>query len=185
MKKYYKVLALLVLALGFTIKAVNAQDKGLKLVFIRHAERPGDGDNLNCKGFNRSMMLPALIMKKFGKPDNIYVPELNSGKSTKRGRMFQTISPFAIKYNLPINTKYGENDYKDIGHALLKEEGTVLIVWEHNTMLPILNYLGVKTDGLNWPDSDFDSIWIVTFKKDKAILTKDREGLNPQDNCSF
>ena len=162
-----------------------AQSKSLKLVFIRHGERPDNGDNLTCKGFNRSLLLPALLYKKFGLPDNIYVPSLNLGKSTKRARMFQTITPFAVKYNLSINSQYDEEDYKHISKALLQEKGTILIIWEHNTITPLLDYLGIKTSSLNWPDSDYDSIWIVTFKKGQAILTKDREGLNPSDNCSF
>ena len=184
MKTYFKLFGLLLFALCLSCNA-NAQSKSLKLVFIRHAERPDNGDNLNCKGFNRSTMLPALLYKKFGLPTSIYIPSLNTGKSTKHSRMFQTISPFAIKYNLPLNSKFEETDYKDIAHSLLKEDGTVLIVWEHNTIIPILDYLGLKTKNLDWPDSDFDSIWIVTFKNGSAVLTKDKEGLNPANTCSF
>lgn len=43
--------------------------------------------------------------------------------------MFQTITPFAVKYNLTINSAYEEGDYKHISKALLKEKGTVIIVW--------------------------------------------------------
>lgn len=79
---------------AFILISTNAksQDENLKLVFIRHAERPEDGDNLTCKGFNRSIQLPAVLYKKFGIPSNIYVPSINLGKSTRRARMFQTIT---------------------------------------------------------------------------------------------
>ena len=162
-----------------------AQGTALKLVFIRHAERPEAGDNLTCQGLNRSMQLPAVLYKKFGKPVNIYVPALKTGEATKRGRMFQTITPFAAKFNININSVYDEEDYKHVGKALLKETGTVVIVWEHKNIVPILTYLGVKTGTLKWVGADFDSIWIVTFPKGSAILTKDKEGLKPLPNCPF
>lgn len=171
------------LILAFT---AHAQNKNLKLVFIRHAERPEEGDNLTCKGLNRSMQLPAVLYKKFGKPVNIYVPSLNLGENTRRARMFQTITPFAVKYNLTINSAYDEGDAKHIGKALLKEKGTVIIVWEHKDIQSIINYLGIKAVTQKWPANDYDSIWIVTFPNGGApLLKKDRQGLNPSVNCNF
>ena len=52
-----------------------------------------------------------MIYRKFNKPDYTFVPSLGLDKSTKHARMFQTITPFAIKYNLTINSQYEENDY--------------------------------------------------------------------------
>lgn len=163
----------------------TAQSQNLKLVFIRHAERPEDGDNLTCKGLNRSLQLPAVLYKKFGKPENIYVPSLNLGENTRRARMFQTITPFAVKYNLSINSSFDEGDAKHIGKALLKEKGTVIIVWEHKDIQSIIDYLGVKSVIQKWPANDYDSIWVVTFPNGRPTLKKDKQGLNPSANCTF
>jgi len=162
----------------------TAQSKSLKLVFIRHGEREEDGDNLNCQGLNRSMLLPAVLYKKFGKPSNIYVPALSLGEVTKHTRMLQTITPFVVKYALTVNSAYEVEDYKNIGKALLDEHGTIFIVWEHKNISAILEYLGVKED-LQWPGNDFDSIWIVTFQNGRTVLTKDKERLNPPAGCPF
>jgi len=170
--------------LFFSTCQVTAQNKNLKLVFIRHGERPQEGDNLNCQGLNRSMLLPPVLYRKFGKPANIYVPSLKLGDVTKRTRMLQTITPFVAKYGNTINSAYEEEDYKSIGKALLKENGTILLVWEHKNIAPILEYLGVNDD-LKWPGDDFDSIWIVTFPKGKAVFKRDKEGLNPPTGCPF
>lgn len=172
---------------AFILISTNAksQDENLKLVFIRHAERPEDGDNLTCKGFNRSIQLPAVLYKKFGIPSNIYVPSINLGKSTRRARMFQTITPFAIKYNLTINSAYEEGDYKHISQVLLKERGTVIIVWEHKKIQQLISALGVKSATQKWGANDYDSIWIVTFTQHRPILKKDKQGLNPSTNCNF
>src|ERR1700712_1462726 len=103
-----KRISLILLMIGMVSFTTCAQNKNLKLIFIRHGEKPDVGDNLSCAGFNRSLKLPEVFKAKFGIPDHIYVPALNLGKSTPRGRMFQTVSPFAIKYNLTINTKFAE-----------------------------------------------------------------------------
>lgn len=161
-----------------------AQSSQLKLVFIRHAERPEDGENLNCQGLNRSLLLPSVLYKKFGIATGIYVPAINIGYATKRSRMLQTISPYAIKYNLAINSYYEENDAKRLSATLLQQRGIVLIVWEHRNIAPILRCLGIRDD-LKWPSDDFDSIWIVTFKNGRAVLLRDKEGLRPSPDCPF
>lgn len=184
MKKINLVFLLFLMAFSLSNCSSNAQNKTLKLVFIRHAERPEDGENLNCQGINRSLQLPAVLYNKFGIPQNIYVPALNMGKKTKRARMLQTITPFVAKYNVSVNSAFEEEDYKGIGNALLNENGTVFIVWEHNNIAPILQYLGI-TSPLKWKDKDFDSIWIVTFHHKQAVLTKDTENLHPAAGCPF
>jgi hypothetical protein len=163
----------------------NGQRQQLKLIFIRHAEKSDDGDNLDCKGFNRSMLLPAVLFRKFGKPDQVYIPALKEGRKTKHARMLQSITPFAVKYDLNLNSTFNVDDSEGLGTALLEEKGTVLIVWEHQRISPILKRLGISMFNLKWPTGDFDSIWIVTFKNGKPLLTKDRELLNPGSGCPF
>ena len=91
---------------GFNDKQ-DLPDSNLKVVIIRHAEKPAsNGDNLSCQGQNRATKLPEIISQKFGKPDYIYVPALKSAKSTAHSRMFQTATPLAIKYDIAINSKY-------------------------------------------------------------------------------
>lgn len=164
---------------------LSAQSKTLKLVFIRHAEKSADGDNLTCQGFNRSMRLPALLYKRFGRPNNMYVPAVKPGSVTKHARMLQTISPFAIKYNLSINTEFDSDDHQGIAKALLKENGTVFIIWDHRGIPPILEDLGISSGIPGWPGNDFDSIWIVTFSHKVPSLVKDKEELNPAAGCPF
>jgi hypothetical protein len=184
MRKNYTVLILLCCLVFLCRCNADGQSKDLKLVFIRHAERPENGDNLTCQGLNRSLQLPGLLYRKFGAPSNVYVPALGMGESTKRTRMLQTISPFAIKYNLNVNTAFEETDYRGLGDALLRERGTVLIVWEHKNIAPILEYLGIR-DHLRWASDDYDTIWIVTFHNGKPTLIVDNEHLHPALGCSF
>lgn len=157
----------------------------LKVIFIRHGEKPLKGDNLTCQGLNRSLQLPTIIASKFGVPDFIYVPSLAVGQSTKHSRMFETIVPLATKYNLPINTNYQEKDSAGIASDIKSKSGTVLVVWEHHAIVPIIKTLGISNEAFTWSNDDYNSILIVTFPKGIATLTKDTEGLTPSMDCPF
>lgn len=152
-----------------------------RVIIIRHGEKPEQGDNLSCQGLNRSLQLPDVLNKKFGVPDYVFVPSINTGNKTSTARMYQTIIPFAVKYNLTINSKYDVDDIKGLAADVLKRNGTVLLVWEHGHIDNIAKALGVQTS--KWPGDDFDSIWIIDFQNGKASLTKDREGIMPAANC--
>jgi hypothetical protein len=184
-KRIALIPVLILLAICLSTCTGSAQSKNLKLIFIRHGEKPVNGDNLSCMGLNRALKLPEVLKAKFGLPDRVYVPALHLGKSTPRGRMFQTISPFAIKYNLTINSSFEEEDAAGIATELEGKKGTILVVWEHSKIKPILKALGLNVKGLQWPDDDFDTIWIIGYKKGKPFLTVDKEGISPAAGCSF
>jgi hypothetical protein len=157
----------------------------LRVVLIRHAEKPLKGDNLTCQGLNRSLQLPALLYSRFGIPVTTYIPSIGMGDSTKHSRMFQTIIPFAVKYNLALTSKWEENDSAQIAGEILRRRGTVLIIWEHKRIPSIVRALGIREAGLRWEDDDYDSIWIVTFPSGVARLEKSREGLRPAEACAY
>ena len=166
----------------------NLPEKSLKVVIIRHGEKPADksdgGDNLSCQGLNRALQLPAVLIKKIGKPDYTYVPALKLDKNTAHSRMFQTITPFAVKYDLTINSKYDESEPNDVAKSVLKKSGTVLMVWEHSAIPDLATALGVDNPP-KWKGADFDSMWILTYASGKAELTVDQEGLSPSASCGF
>lgn len=182
-----KLLIFLAMIIG-TAADINAKTKPdlskLKIVIIRHGEKPPIGDNLSCQGLNRANQLPAVITGKFGVPDFVYVPALLQGKRTYGSRMFQTVIPLVAKYNLKVNTKHETQDYPAIAADLKTKTGTVLVVWEHKAIPYIVQALGVD-EKQTWNSDDFDSILIITFVNGKAVLTKDKEGLKPSVDCSF
>jgi hypothetical protein len=163
-----------------------SQKEELRIVIIRHAEKSDDDNNLSCKGFNRSILLPAVLYKKFGLPNKIYIPMIKAGAQTKHLRMLQTITPLATKYHAAINSLYNENDYDQIADALLREKGLIIVAWEHNAIPPIIKRLVPAANHLHWSDNDYDSICIISFnKKGKPTLSFDAEHINPGDQCNF
>ena len=185
MKNYLRLSLLVLTGCCFaTLGACQKKSTGLKVVIIRHGEKPKDGDNLNCQGFNRSLALPKVLFGKFGTASTILVPTVKAGIQTKQSRMFQTISPYAVKYAININSSYDDNDVKDVAADVKSRTGVVILVWEHNNIPKLAKALGVQ-NVTGWPNSDFDSIWVVTYDNGTATLTKDTEGLKPSPDCSF
>ena len=165
------------------VLGLSAQNNDLRVVLIRHAEKPQQGYNLTCQGLTRSLQLVPLLHSRFGLPASIYVPNLGQGDTTKHARMFQTIVPFAVKYNLSIRTTFHEDDTLQLAQAIRQQKGVVLVVWEHTRLPAIARSLGVKDALLHWQDTDYDSMWIIVYVNGAAVLRKDKEGLTPAEAC--
>jgi hypothetical protein len=160
----------------------------LRVVIIRHGEKPKDGsDNLSCKGLNRALRLPDVLDSLFDVPKHTYVPALKTGKSTTSARMFQTVTPYAVRHKLTINTKYSVPDTAKVAIDVKEKKHTVLLVWEHKHIPGIARNLGVKNVP-GWDGDDFDSIWVIDFIKDKNKLRPElriiKEGIEPVKDCS-
>jgi hypothetical protein len=161
----------------------NKDITSLKVIIIRHAEKPEEGNNLSCQGLNRALALPDVLHHKFGIPDKIFVPSLQTGKKTSAARMYQTIVPFVVKYNLAVDTKFEEGNEAALAASVLNKKGTVLIVWVHTAIPLLAEKLGVKDKNLKWKGNDFDSIWVITYKNGKAELSVEKEGIVPAPDC--
>lgn len=184
MRKPILVPVLSAIAMSFAVLPGAALAAPDKVVLIRHGEKPESGDNLSCQGENRALQLPKVLHEKFNVPDYTLVPALGVGESTHHARMFQTVTPFAVKYDLKIDSKYGETEYDKVARHVLKKSGTVLLVWEHKAIPNIAAALGVANPP-EWKGADFDSIWVITFSGKKASLAIDREGITPSAECAF
>jgi hypothetical protein len=160
----------------------------LRVVLIRHGEKPPKGFNLSCRGFNRSLELPKVITSLFGIPDFIYVPTLKSGNTINSVRMYQTVVPLAVKYNLNVNTIHDQLDTAGVVDDIKKKSGTILLVWDLRNILPIVRNFGIDTKNLKWHESDFDSVWIIDFLKSNGEilipkLSMTKENINPSPRC--
>jgi hypothetical protein len=167
-----------------------SQSGSLTIVIIRHGEKNEATGNLSCQGLHRALLLPPVLTGKFRQFSYIYIPTISSGKSTGHARMFQTATPTAIQNNLPVNSKYAVNAAAEVAQEVMKKSGVVLLVWEHQNIIDIAAALGVKDNHLHWSDKDFDSIWVITYATNKkgnlkAVLTVDKENLNPPEACNF
>jgi hypothetical protein len=172
------------------------QGKVETIVCIRHGEKPLLGlGQLTCKGLNRALALPQVLLAKFGRPSFIFAPDPNQVANDLGGefcyvRPLATIEPAAIEYGLPVNTHFGFKDTAGLQQELMKPVyvgATIFVAWEHVYLDNFVKAL-VKSFGGDmaqipeWPGNDYDSIFVVriTYGKGKTAVTfsRDAEGLN-------
>ncbi|HTV39095.1 MAG TPA: hypothetical protein VMF08_00860 [Candidatus Sulfotelmatobacter sp.] len=207
MNKKLSVLILLGFAMPLCARAqtnapVTADQTVETIVCIRHGEKPPDGlGQLNCRGLNRALALPDVLLKKFGMPEFIFAPNPTEKVHDKGGSYYYvrpliTIEPTAIRCGLPVNTEFGFTDLHGLENELNKSQyqnATIFVAWEH-LMLDDFAKNMLKDNGDNphkvpyWKGSDYDTIFVFTITRHngqkKFSFTIDHEGLDVlSDNC--
>ncbi|MCK4203943.1 hypothetical protein J3U99_04105 [Brucella pituitosa] len=168
------------------------------IIMLRHGEKPEQGlGQLNCQGLNRALKLPAVIEQKFGKPDFIFAPNPAQLKEDKGAiysynRPLATVEPTAIKFGMPVDTRFGFKDIEELQATLAQPDyrnATVLVSWEHKQLVKLARNI-VKDSGIDkalvpkWPGEDFDSMYVLRITRDGAKTTTRfeqlKQGLNNQ-----
>jgi hypothetical protein len=180
---------------GATAAAALAEPADERIVFVRHGEKPPGGlGQLNCRGLNRALALPAFIAAHFGKPDAIFAPnpaeqKKDDGKLYDYVRPLITIEPSAIAFGLPVDAEIGFADVKRLQAALEAPEyqhALVVVAWEHRLIDVVVRNLlaahgGDPSLAPTWADDDFDGVDVVTIDANAhAAFARLAEGLDGQ-----
>jgi len=161
---------------------------------------------LTCKGLNRALALPSLLIGRYGKPDFIYAPnpsvKVNDGNilpTYSYVRPLATIEPTAIRLGMPVNTDLGYNQIAKLQHELLQPShahSLIFVAWEH-LMLRDFAVQMLESYGSNaaqvpdWPNSDYETIYVFHITRSgknnapQATLEIQKEGLSDtlKDTC--
>lgn len=162
------------------------------IVLIRHGEKPGGGmGQLDCRGLNRSLKLPAVIAKDFGKPDAIFAPDpakekTDGGISYAYIRPLATVEPTAVRFGMPIDTRFGYDEIEKLQAALEQPQyahATILVGWEHKQLIKLARNLlkdngGDKAVVPKWRGDDFDSIYVLHIQRSEGHSSARFERLN-------
>jgi hypothetical protein len=188
---------------GQTDSAATSAQTVETIVSFRHAEKPPAGlGQLTCRGLNRALALPAVLLAKYGAPQFVFAPNPTQKVDGKDHdeyfyvRPLTTIEPTAIRCGLPVNTQFGYLEIKGLETELQKPEyqgATVFVAWEHYQLDDFVKDL-VKSHGGDaaevpaWPHDDFDSIFVVKITRsegrESVHFTIDHENLNNlSDTC--
>jgi hypothetical protein len=158
------------------ISCARAQET---IVAIRHAEKPPTSlGQLTCKGLNRALALPKVLVPRYGKPDRIYAPD----PGTRVGRLgnlsysyvrpLMTIEPTAIQLELPVNALIGFKNVGQLRKELLAPENAnsvIYLAWEHVYLNEFAKRL-LKAYGKDqsavpdWPNDEYDRIYVFRIK---------------------
>jgi hypothetical protein len=172
------------------------------LVCIRHGEKPRGGlGQLTCRGLNRALALPEVLLARYGTPQFVFAPNPTQKVDGTNGyyyyvRPLATIEPTAIRCGLPVNTEFGFREIKGLEKELRKpayQSATVFIAWEHFLLDDFARKM-VKHHGGDpaqvppWPDGDYDTIFVFKISRDAGKETFsfniEHEGLNNlSDTC--
>jgi hypothetical protein len=170
------------------------------IVCVRHGEKPQGGlGQLTCRGLNRALALPKVLLAKFGTPEFVFAP--NPTQKSEKDKYYyirplMTIEPTAIRCGLPVNTQFGYREIKSLEDEVQKPQyrkATVFIAWEHSLLDKFAKDL-VKSNGGDptqvpgWLGSDFDTIFVIKIIHDgdraTVSFSTDHEGLNDvSDTC--
>jgi hypothetical protein len=184
-----------------TIGGAQAQET---IVAIRHAEKPAASlGQLTCKGLNRALALPKVLVPRYGKPDRIYAPD----PGTRIGQLgnlnysyvrpLMTIEPTAIQLEMPLNALIGFKNVGQLRKELLQPENAnsvIYLAWEHFYLNEFAKRL-LKAYGKDpslvpdWPNDEYDRIYIFrikgTGKKKDLTFRVEQQGLTDSlsDKC--
>ncbi|MGY5777945.1 hypothetical protein [Rhizobium sp. LEGMi135b] len=172
------------------------------IVFMRHGEKPEAGlGQLSCQGLNRSLALPPVLTKLFGKPAAIFAPDpskrkKDSGVSYDYIRPLATIEPTAITLGMPVDTSFGYEDIDDLKSELKKPAYAgklIFVAWEHKQIVDLTRELMSENGGdakavPKWHGKDFDSLYVLRIGGNQAAsaatFEKMAEGLDGRsENC--
>lgn len=165
------------------------------LIFVRHGEKPAnDSGQLTCKGLNRALALPDVLLDRYGKPDFIFAAGPKENKTGSSLRALSTIMPTAVRVGLPIGIQFHADDIAGLQQELLSDKyqnSRIFIAWEHKNLDKAVKNIVAARGGdaslvPEWPGSDFDSIFVVTLDQDKVSFRQEREGLTQlAESCPF
>src|SRR5580658_9423333 len=184
-----------------SISCVHAEET---IVAIRHAEKPPTSlGQLTCKGLNRALALPKVLIPRYGKPDRIYAPD----PGTRIGQLgnlnysyvrpLMTIEPIAIQLELPVNALIGFKDVGQLRRELVAPENAnsvVYLAWEHVYLNQFAKRL-LKAYGKDpaivpdWPNDEYDRIYVFRIKevdgRKDLTFSIESQGLNDSlsDKC--
>ena len=175
----------------------SAAEKDVQtIVFMRHGEKPEAGlGQLSCQGLNRSLALPSVLSRLFGKPAAVFAPDPSkrkddSGTSYDYIRPLATIEPTAIAFGMPVDTSFGYEDIEDLKAELKKPAYAgklIFVAWEHKQIVDLARQLMSENGGdekavPKWHGKDFDSLYVLRIGGGKAgsaaTFEKMAEGLD-------
>lgn len=168
-----------------------------KIVFLRHGEKPAEGlGQLDCQGLNRSLALPAVMARLFGRPAIIFAPDPGQKKNDGGAayayvRPLATIEPTAITLGMPVQAGIGVDDLGALEAALLRPElanSTVYVAWEHHNLVLVARTVMRTAGGSplaipDWPGADFDSLYVIDIAAGSGTFTHLHEGLDGQSRA--
>jgi hypothetical protein len=199
-RSFLPITLVTLLSILHTLPVSRAQSQpsaGETIVMVRHGEKPLQGlGQLTCKGLNRALALPNVLIGRYGRPDFIYAPNPSVQVSDSSNVLYSyvrpliTIEPTAIRLAMPVNTQIGYADIDKLQKELTRPEyanSLIFVAWEHIKLYQFAQQM-LRSNGKDpsavpaWPNSDYDTIYVFHIVaangKPEVTFTIAKEMLN-------
>ena len=148
-----------------------------RILFIRHAEKPGeppctndngvkrsgemDDESLAVRGWQRAGALVHFFASQQDRcPDVIFAAGI--GEESPSHRPKQTVMPLAECLGIKINESHLKNDIKPLMKDVLGRDGKVLVSWEHTLIPKLIKQIpGAPAVPTEWRKERFDIVWVL------------------------
>ncbi|KAK7421704.1 hypothetical protein QQZ08_009878 [Neonectria magnoliae] len=127
--------------------------------FIRHGEKPDDGNGLSAQGEQRAQCLRS-VFGASSQYNIAYIIAQTYKSDGSRKRPYDTVLPLATDLGLTVHTSCDRDDSECVADAVkdYSGSGNILICWEHKRLNNLVKELGAD-DQDNYPDDSYDIIW--------------------------
>jgi phosphohistidine phosphatase SixA len=147
------------------------------VMLMRHGEDVGEKSfHLSPAGMKRAQALPRLFGARLPKPEVIVATHASKNSN----RPVETVEPLARALHVEIDNRFRQDDFAILARNLMTDARfagkVVLVCWHHGSLPNLARALGVK-GAPKWPDSQFDHVWVIDFKKKGANLEDVHEKL--------
>lgn len=144
---------------------------GVRLLIIRHAEKPEEGSGLTPAGERRAKAYAGYFQHLIldGKPvrlDHIFAAR--DSDNSMRPRL--TVAPLSAALHLPLDLRYSDGDYEALASDLRSKHygADILICRRHGKIPKLLTALGANSADLipgdKWPGKVYD--WLIELRFD-------------------
>ncbi|MCM2267001.1 MAG: histidine phosphatase family protein [Elusimicrobiales bacterium] len=184
-----KILLLLGCAAAAFLAPAAAAAAPAQVILIRHAEKPGNSNELSAKGFERAEALvwffqsePAVT--RYGTPVAIYAMAQKDENSSVRA--IQTVKPLAKALQLRLNTDFTRDQTRKLVRDIMENPEyagrMVLVCWQHTALVEIAAQLAAYNSSSpaiqyslpgEWNDSSFDRVWVLDLSRGKVTRFQD------------
>jgi len=161
--------------------------KNSVVLIIRHAEDADSGHGISPHGQERAeayknYFLNLNIDSKRLEPTVIFAA--NDSKKSHRPRL--TVAPFAKVAQLPIDTRFGNNQSSELAAELhASDHGKVILIcWRHSKIPALLRALGAKPKNFlpngKWPDDVYNWVILLSFDQNGDLIPSTSKRIDDQ-----
>jgi len=171
-------------AVAVLLGAGQAYAAPSQVIFIRHAEKPAEGPELNAQGFKRAQALVKFFttnpaVTKYGTPAGIYAAAPKNEDSSIRS--IQTVTPLARAIGVKVDASFTRGQTGKLVRAIMENPDydgrLVLVCWQHERLVDAAAELAEYNNSsvtlpLEWDSETYDRAWVLDLKNGRVVSFK-------------